>query len=120
MASGSGENQEDNQTKEPVDVLCEESCAASTTAIAAVPPPPAPLSERLQEQTHGQLEAGGRNPSPATTAEAAAPAQPKDKGIMAPSSRSSAGGKPFLPPRAASASRAREPGAGPPVFKGIH
>ncbi|KAF8693245.1 hypothetical protein HU200_038627 [Digitaria exilis] len=159
MASGSGENQDDNQTREPVDVLREESsaAAAATAAAAAVPPPPAPPSERLQERTHGQLEAGGRNPSPATAAaaaeppapappserlqerahgqpeaggrnpsaavEAAAAAQPKDKGIVSPSSRSPAGGKPFLPPRAASVSRAREPSSAsgkPPIPRRPH
>ncbi|RCV06573.1 hypothetical protein SETIT_1G173600v2 [Setaria italica] len=109
MASGSGKNQEGNQTKEPVESEESNAATATATAAAAEPPPPASPSERLQERAHGSPEAGGRNSFAATAAEAAAAAQRKGKGIGAPSCRRYAGGKPPLPPLAPSVSRAREP-----------
>lgn len=109
MASGSGKNQEGNQTEEPVESEESNAATATATAAAAEPPPPASPSERLQERAHGSPEAGGRNSFAATAAEAAAAAQRKGTGIGAPSCRRYAGGKPPLPPLAPSVSRAREP-----------
>ncbi|KAF8693443.1 hypothetical protein HU200_038838 [Digitaria exilis] len=85
------------------------------------PLPPPPQLRSLLPPLHppsaskngpiGQPEAGGRNPSAVAAAvEAASAAQRKGRGIV--------GGKSFLPPRAASASRAREPssvGGEPPL-----
>ncbi|KAJ1254291.1 hypothetical protein BS78_K092900 [Paspalum vaginatum] len=76
MASGSGKDQGDIQTQEPIDGQREESESSANAAAAAAAelPPPSPPPERLQESLHGPPEAGAQNPSSSATATAAADA----------------------------------------------
>jgi ubiquitin thioesterase protein OTUB1 len=109
MASGSGKNQDDTETKEPVVLLRlrEESNAAAATE----PPPSAPPLEVIpeEEEVHGSQEAGGRNPSATTATAAAAEQKGEETGSLFWAVWDPAGGKPPLPPRPPSFSRAGGP-----------
>jgi hypothetical protein len=111
MASGSGKNQHDTETKEPVDSLRQRK--ESNSGAATEPPPSAPRLEIIEEEeeVHGPPEAGGQNPSAATATAAAAEQKGEETVSLLWAAWGSAGGKPPLPPRPPSFSR-----AGPPSF----
>ncbi|WVZ75226.1 hypothetical protein U9M48_023305 [Paspalum notatum var. saurae] len=82
MASGSGKDQDDIQTKEPVDGQREESESNANAAAAELPPRPTPPPERLQESLHGPPEAGAQNPSSSSAAADAVPVAPSCQGSL--------------------------------------